>query len=57
MSNTLILNADIEQGTINRHIYGHFADHLGRCHPEWKLIEAKPPQSAAPSKRYIFRRL
>jgi alpha-N-arabinofuranosidase len=31
MSNTLILNADIERGTINRHIYGHFAEHLGRC--------------------------
>lgn len=27
----LILNADIEQGTISKHIYGHFAEHLGRC--------------------------
>ncbi len=31
MTNTLIINAD--QGTlaINPHIYGHFAEHLGRC--------------------------
>ena len=27
----LILNTDIERGTINKHIYGHFAEHLGRC--------------------------
>lgn len=27
----LILNTDIEHGTINKHIYGHFAEHLGRC--------------------------
>ena len=30
MSN-LILNTDVERGTINKHIYGHFAEHLGRC--------------------------
>lgn len=29
--NNLILNADIEKGVIDRHIYGHFAEHLGRC--------------------------
>jgi len=29
--NKAILNADIERGTISRHIYGHFAEHLGRC--------------------------
>jgi alpha-N-arabinofuranosidase len=29
--NQIIVNADIGQGTINRHIYGHFAEHLGRC--------------------------
>ena len=29
--NKLILNADVERGTISRHIYGHFAEHLGRC--------------------------
>jgi alpha-N-arabinofuranosidase len=29
--NKLTLNADIEQGTIDRHVYGHFAEHLGHC--------------------------
>lgn len=29
--NTLILSADIEEGFINKNIYGHFAEHLGRC--------------------------
>ncbi|QTL99193.1 alpha-N-arabinofuranosidase [Iocasia frigidifontis] len=29
--NKLILNADIKKGKINRNIYGHFAEHLGRC--------------------------
>lgn len=29
--NSLTLNANKERGTINRHIYGHFAEHLGRC--------------------------
>ncbi|MTI59506.1 MAG: alpha-N-arabinofuranosidase [Firmicutes bacterium] len=28
--NKLILNADIKKGKINRNIYGHFAEHLGR---------------------------
>jgi alpha-L-arabinofuranosidase len=27
----LIINADLERGTISKHIYGHFAEHLGRC--------------------------
>lgn len=27
----LILSADIDRGTISKHIYGHFAEHLGRC--------------------------
>lgn len=27
----LILNADVKQGRISKHIYGHFAEHLGRC--------------------------
>lgn len=26
----VIINADVEQGTINKNIYGHFAEHLGR---------------------------
>ncbi|PWW05265.1 alpha-N-arabinofuranosidase [Paenibacillus cellulosilyticus] len=28
---TAVLNADLTTGTINRNIYGHFAEHLGRC--------------------------
>ncbi len=27
----IIVNADVKKGTISRHIYGHFAEHLGRC--------------------------
>jgi alpha-N-arabinofuranosidase len=27
----LIVNLDIAGPTINRHVYGHFAEHLGRC--------------------------
>lgn len=29
--NQLILNADLGHDTISRNIYGHFAEHLGRC--------------------------
>lgn len=29
--NRLIIEADRAQNTINRHIYGHFSEHLGRC--------------------------
>ena len=29
--NRLILNADQAQHRISRHLYGHFAEHLGRC--------------------------
>jgi len=28
---TLVLNADLGEHIIRRHIYGHFAEHLGRC--------------------------
>lgn len=31
MSNTVVINTDVNKGTINRNIYGHFAEHLGRC--------------------------
>ncbi|MDF2834806.1 MAG: alpha-N-arabinofuranosidase [Paenibacillus sp.] len=27
----IVVHADWSVGTINRHIYGHFAEHLGRC--------------------------
>jgi alpha-L-arabinofuranosidase len=30
-STKIIVNADIEKSVINKHIYGHFAEHLGRC--------------------------
>lgn len=29
--NRIVLNTDLGKDTINRHIYGHFAEHLGRC--------------------------
>lgn len=31
MVQRIVLNADIRKGTINRNIYGHFSEHLGRC--------------------------
>src|SRR5215213_10000475 len=27
----ITINTDLGRHTINRHIYGHFAEHLGRC--------------------------
>lgn len=27
----MVLNADIKKGKINKNIYGHFSEHLGRC--------------------------
>ncbi len=29
--NRIIINTDLGQETISRHIYGHFSEHLGRC--------------------------
>lgn len=29
--NNLIINTDIKKGKINKNIYGHFSEHLGRC--------------------------
>ncbi|WP_261380681.1 alpha-N-arabinofuranosidase [Neobacillus bataviensis] len=31
VANNVIINADIQKGRINKNIYGHFAEHLGRC--------------------------
>ncbi|SER28472.1 alpha-N-arabinofuranosidase [Gracilibacillus ureilyticus] len=31
MNNKAVINADVTKGTINKNIYGHFAEHLGRC--------------------------
>jgi hypothetical protein len=30
-SNELVIRADEGRDTINRNIYGHFSEHLGRC--------------------------
>nr|HQU72828.1 alpha-N-arabinofuranosidase [Calditrichia bacterium] len=27
----MVINADLGKDKISRHIYGHFAEHLGRC--------------------------
>ena len=29
--NKVVISSDLPEGTISRHIYGHFAEHLGRC--------------------------
>ncbi|WP_088103246.1 alpha-N-arabinofuranosidase [Halalkalibacter urbisdiaboli] len=31
MKHNAVLNVDVEKGKINKNIYGHFAEHLGRC--------------------------
>jgi alpha-N-arabinofuranosidase len=31
MSTRIIVNFDLPEATISRHLYGHFAEHLGRC--------------------------
>ena len=31
MANRAVINADRSLGRIDRNIYGHFAEHLGRC--------------------------
>ncbi|GGG15150.1 intracellular exo-alpha-L-arabinofuranosidase 2 [Paenibacillus albidus] len=31
MTQRAVLNTDLRKGKINRNIYGHFAEHLGRC--------------------------
>ncbi|WP_077619388.1 alpha-N-arabinofuranosidase [Bacillus sinesaloumensis] len=31
MGKKIVVNTDIQRGKINRNIYGHFAEHLGRC--------------------------
>jgi alpha-L-arabinofuranosidase len=31
LKSSVVINADLGQHTISRHIYGHFAEHLGRC--------------------------
>lgn len=31
MQNKVVINTDVKKGIINKNIYGHFAEHLGRC--------------------------
>ncbi|GAE29113.1 alpha-N-arabinofuranosidase [Halalkalibacter hemicellulosilyticus] len=31
MKNKMVIQADVPKGKINKNIYGHFAEHLGRC--------------------------
>lgn len=31
MRNRAVINVNMPKGTINKNIYGHFAEHLGRC--------------------------
>ncbi|MEF3303124.1 alpha-N-arabinofuranosidase [Paenibacillus sp. GYB003] len=39
----LIVNADIPKGTIDRNIYGHFSEHLGRCIYEGIWVGERSP--------------
>ncbi|WNS46563.1 alpha-N-arabinofuranosidase [Paenibacillus sp. MMS20-IR301] len=43
MAERIVLNTDIRKGTINRNIYGHFAEHLGRCIYEGIWVGADSP--------------
>jgi alpha-N-arabinofuranosidase len=45
--NKLIVNADLDSGTISRHIYGHFSEHLGRCIYEgyWVGLDSPIPNT------------
>ena len=43
VSHTAILNVDVHRGTINKNIYGHFAEHLGRCIYEGLWVGEQSP--------------
>jgi alpha-N-arabinofuranosidase len=47
---TLVINGDAPSHTISRHIYGHFAEHLGRCIYEGIWVG---PDSSIPNTRGI----
>src|SRR3974390_115048 len=49
-SNTLVLHVDQAKETINRNIYGHFSEHLGRCIYEGIWVG---PDSSIPNTRGI----
>lgn len=50
VSNTLVINADKAGATINKNIYGHFAEHLGRCIYDGIWVG---PESSIPNTRGI----
>lgn len=39
----IVLHPDAAKHTISRHIYGHFAEHLGRCIYDGLWVGPKPP--------------
>jgi alpha-L-arabinofuranosidase len=41
--NKLTINADLGRHKISRHVYGHFAEHLGRCVYEGLFVGEKSP--------------
>src|SRR4051794_18625247 len=45
LANKGIISADLERGIINKHIYGQFAEHLGRCIYEgiWVGVDSPIP--------------
>lgn len=48
MTTTVTINTTAAKGTISRHLYGHFAEHLGRCIYEgmWVGEDATIPNTA-----------
>jgi alpha-N-arabinofuranosidase len=46
--NTIIINTDLGEETIDKHIYGHFSEHLGRCiyGGYWVGEDSKIPNTA-----------
>jgi alpha-N-arabinofuranosidase len=47
MTHQGVLNADLHKGRINRNIYGHFSEHLGRCIYEgiWVGVDSPIPNT------------
>ncbi|ALS30137.1 alpha-N-arabinofuranosidase [Paenibacillus sp. 32O-W] len=43
MANRIVIQADQREGIISRHIYGHFAEHLGRCIYEGLWVGEESP--------------
>ncbi|WP_166244975.1 alpha-N-arabinofuranosidase [Paenibacillus turpanensis] len=43
MANRLLINTDVTNGIIDKNIYGHFAEHLGRCIYEGLWVGEESP--------------